>query len=99
MSIRSLRTYVRLVMEMATPHQPYDGTGITMAAREREGNSLPDLEDEDEELSPHLRHACDSPNPEDDDLGPVPPTTDGDLYAVSDPYAKNWSTLPTSGRR
>jgi hypothetical protein len=94
-----LRSYVRLVLEDLVgasvgnaAHEPYSGLGITMADREQMGNTMPDEEEDPQELTPHLRCADE---PDEDELGPVPPRNNGDIYAMSDPYSKSWHVIPT----
>ena len=97
-----LRTYVRLCLETAgaggvgnAAHQPYSGVGMTMADREQIAATIPDEEPEEALLAPHLRNTEKDADPTKDDLGPVPPKNGGDIYAISDPWSKNWHVLPT----
>lgn len=65
-----------------------------MADREQLGKNTMTILDDPDELPPHLRDAGKSEE-EQDTIGPVPPTEDGDPYALTDPFSNDWNVIPT----
>ena len=96
-SIRELRSIIRqAIIETgggwASPPQPASGDSFNPDINRRE--ALGRLESGtpiDDDLPSHLR---DPQEDFEDDYGPVPPTK-GDPYVSQDPYARDFSPLPT----
>ena len=103
LTVGQLRSLIRRsLQEAGGGFQRYpsirDAQSPAMADREALGaQRMTDLVGDDE-LPPHLRNADEEFEKSDADLGPVPPEHKNDVFAMTDPYTKDWHVLPTPGR-